>query len=411
MSEQPQPPPEVLFNNLTHTAKALGVAMTHVSGRAKATVHYASFAGTNTACVSIRASLHSKDARMPDSPWTRKSEYVVPHMQLASARLPQSAEVHMLMWDPNPAFMLVRSDEYARIRHGFSPWKSELSRQRDAMVAAAKSELADRLIWAINALTPAPVIPEWAERLFESARNRGYVDLDCRGDAIAAILVNPEYDWVEHVRREMRSLHISIPPLDPSLVARLAAMQDAAELRNDRSVVDGEVVDGKVADGEVAADDDRRPGAPLAKLLTDSLHRVAGDTDDEEEDLDALPGRSLEDLLAGAPIQVHTIALGKPLFDLGQLVVTPGFLAAAGDSEWIRFLERHVTGDWRETDDAGRPELDAHDINENRRALSRSNPQRILSAFWLPTEPEPTKFWIITEWDRSVTTCLLPSEY
>ena len=62
-------------------------------------------------------------------------------------------------------------------------------------------------------------------------------------------------------------------------------------------------------------------------------------------------------------------------------------------------------------DDAGRPELDTHDIGENRRALSKSNPQRILSAFWLPTEPEPTKFWIITEHDRSVTTCLLPSEY
>ena len=30
MSEQPQPPPEVLFNNLTHTAKALGVGRSSV---------------------------------------------------------------------------------------------------------------------------------------------------------------------------------------------------------------------------------------------------------------------------------------------------------------------------------------------------------------------------------------------
>src|SRR5690606_33009465 len=155
-----------------------------------------------------------------------------------------------------------RSDEYARIRHGYAYWKSELSQQRDAMVAAAKKELANRLIWAVNALTPAPVIPEWAERIFESAHNCGYVDLDCRGDAIAAILVNPDYDWVEHVRREMRNRYIAIPPLDPSLVERLAAMQDAAELRNDQSVVDGEAVDGEVVDGDVTADDDRQPGQP-----------------------------------------------------------------------------------------------------------------------------------------------------
>jgi hypothetical protein len=38
----------------------------------------------------------------------------------------------------------------------------------------------------------------------------------------------------------------------------------------------------------------------------------------------------------------------KPLFDLGQLVATPGALAAlekAGQSA-MEFLSRHVTGDW-----------------------------------------------------------------
>ena len=40
----------------------------------------------------------------------------------------------------------------------------------------------------------------------------------------------------------------------------------------------------------------------------------------------------------------------KPLFDLGQLVATPGALAAlekSGQSP-MDFLSRHVTGDWGE---------------------------------------------------------------
>jgi hypothetical protein len=40
----------------------------------------------------------------------------------------------------------------------------------------------------------------------------------------------------------------------------------------------------------------------------------------------------------------------KPLFDLGQLVATPGALAAlekAGQNP-MEFLSRHVTGDWGE---------------------------------------------------------------
>ena len=95
---------------------------------------------------------------MPDSPWTRKSEYVVPHMQLASARLPQSAEVHMLMWDPNPAFMLVRSDEYAHPPR-LQPLEERAEPAARRRGRGRQSGFADRLIWAINALTPAPVIP------------------------------------------------------------------------------------------------------------------------------------------------------------------------------------------------------------------------------------------------------------
>ncbi len=61
-------------------------------------------------------------------------------------------------------------------------------------------------------------------------------------------------------------------------------------------------------------------------------------------------------------------------------------------------LARHSMGDWGE--------LCQEDIDENNRALEQGS--RLLSAY---TSASKVKFWIITEWDRSVTTVLLPSEY
>jgi len=55
-------------------------------------------------------------------------------------------------------------------------------------------------------------------------------------------------------------------------------------------------------------------------------------------------------------------------------------------------------GDWGE--------LTQEDIDENNRALKEGC--RLLSAY---RSTNRVKFWIITEWDRSVTTVLLPSEY
>ena len=90
----------------------------------------------------------------------------------------------------------------------------------------------------------------------------------------------------------------------------------------------------------------------------------------------------------------------QPLFPLGQVVATPGVLAALQEAgqEPIEFLIRHVTGDWGE--------LDAEDIQENE--FSLKNDLRLLSAY---RTAKDEKLWVITEWDRSVTTLLLPSEY
>ncbi|GEP44444.1 hypothetical protein [Brevifollis gellanilyticus] len=86
------------------------------------------------------------------------------------------------------------------------------------------------------------------------------------------------------------------------------------------------------------------------------------------------------------------------LFPLGQLFATPGVLVEVTEVEISLALARHAMADWGD--------LDQEDIDENNRALKEGS--RLLSAYHSSSR---VKFWIITEWDRSVTTVLLPSEY
>jgi hypothetical protein len=90
----------------------------------------------------------------------------------------------------------------------------------------------------------------------------------------------------------------------------------------------------------------------------------------------------------------------QPLFKLGQIVSTPGFLEAIAqtDEDITAFLSRHLTGDWG---DLCEEDKRANDYAIHGRA-------RILSAYHLA---DGTKFWIITEANRAATTFLLPSEY
>ncbi len=90
----------------------------------------------------------------------------------------------------------------------------------------------------------------------------------------------------------------------------------------------------------------------------------------------------------------------KPLFELGDVVGTAGAIQAIIEAEQVpvELLLRHVTGD--------RGDLEDEDKKEN--DLSVKEGFRILSAYELDTGE---KVWVITEWDRSVTTFILPSEY
>lgn len=87
-------------------------------------------------------------------------------------------------------------------------------------------------------------------------------------------------------------------------------------------------------------------------------------------------------------------------FNLGQLVATPGALAAIeeADQSPIEFLIRHQSGDWGE--------ICKEDRRENE--LSLKHGFRLLSAY---RTTKGVKLWVITEADRSATTILLPDEY
>lgn len=96
----------------------------------------------------------------------------------------------------------------------------------------------------------------------------------------------------------------------------------------------------------------------------------------------------------------------KARFELGRVVSTkrigeemeksPSFLL------FVRCaLDRHANADWGDLPDA--------DAERNDRAL-KSREERLFSAYNWDDCPDG-KIWIITEWGRSVTAILFPSEY
>jgi hypothetical protein len=87
-------------------------------------------------------------------------------------------------------------------------------------------------------------------------------------------------------------------------------------------------------------------------------------------------------------------------FNSGQIVATPAAIDAlerAGES-MSTYLNRHLSGDWGD--------VDAEDKATNERSLE--DDERLLSAYHLN---DGTKLWVLTEWDRSATTVLLPEDY
>ena len=90
------------------------------------------------------------------------------------------------------------------------------------------------------------------------------------------------------------------------------------------------------------------------------------------------------------------------MFSLGQVVMTRGVNNFCEENnieqkELTTLLNRHLSGDWGD--------LPEEDKETNDYALQTG--ERLLSAYTLNGQ----RIYIITEWDRSVTTILFPDEY
>ena len=85
-------------------------------------------------------------------------------------------------------------------------------------------------------------------------------------------------------------------------------------------------------------------------------------------------------------------------FQAGQVVMTPGAAEAVPEAVMITALARHLNGHWGD--------VCKEDKAANNLALRDGG--RLFSAYHAP---DGTKFWIITEADRSATTILLPDDY
>jgi hypothetical protein len=88
----------------------------------------------------------------------------------------------------------------------------------------------------------------------------------------------------------------------------------------------------------------------------------------------------------------------KTQFSLGRIVITAAAHEAISAEEAILALSRHAGGDWGD--------LCEHDREENEFALAHG--YRLFARY---LAANGTRFWIITEADRSATTILLPDDY
>ena len=112
--------------------------------------------------------------------------------------------------------------------------------------------------------------------------------------------------------------------------------------------------------------------------------------------------------IAPHTLRADQIDLGAPvLFSPGQVVATPAALALIQEhgASVPGLLHRHLTGDWQE--------MCKQDRDANWAAVLEGE-TRVFSSFDIAPKghaSKPIKIWVITEWDRSVTTVLRPEDY
>lgn len=90
--------------------------------------------------------------------------------------------------------------------------------------------------------------------------------------------------------------------------------------------------------------------------------------------------------------------LADPKFPLGRLVATRNAASQLSSEDVAIGISRHASGD--------RGDVCEEDRASNEEALAEG--LRLMSVY---TSSNGLTFWIITDWDRSITTVLLPEDY
>lgn len=95
----------------------------------------------------------------------------------------------------------------------------------------------------------------------------------------------------------------------------------------------------------------------------------------------------------------------SPAFEPGQIVLTRAVYDLIDDDrEFCRFVldsfKRYLTCDWGDISGSDKAACDA---------AVKNGEDRIFAAYKDPKSNQ--RIWIITEWDRSATTILFPSDY
>lgn len=90
--------------------------------------------------------------------------------------------------------------------------------------------------------------------------------------------------------------------------------------------------------------------------------------------------------------------ISQSKFRLGRLVATTNLTAVVPPDAILAAVQRHASGDWGDVCE--------EDRLANEEALLTGS--RLMSVYFT-SDGRP--FWVITEWDRSVTTVLLPEDY
>ena len=124
------------------------------------------------------------------------------------------------------------------------------------------------------------------------------------------------------------------------------------------------------------------------------------------KDTEIICSYTVEEAVADGVLADMKIDLSGKYFELGKLIFTERVRCTADESSlFCRFVHdsmlRYMKKDWGE--------MGKEDIALNDSAVG--NKERLFASYDTPKDLGFPKIWIITEWDRSVTTVLFPDEY